>query len=158
MWSFTWRNHNGDRVYTCKPFKAFALPSGDEELIVSTEYMRAFGVFKATSVSGEGTTTVASPSPGGSILIGDIAVSAKKQTGSTLLIEFDDGANTEIIMAPDTTFSAANYAWTPAGRVQSWRDADLKIVTTGAQADVTVTITYVKLKNSLKFGDWNLQR
>jgi len=158
MWSFCWRNPHGKAVHTCKPFTLFKPTNGDEEIIVLTEYLRAYGVMKSVTLTGAGTTTIASPKSGGSILIGDIVVSAKKVAGTTMDIEFDDGADTEIIISPDTVNQSANLAWTPAGRVQGWRDAELKVVTVGSNTDATVTVTYIKLKESITFADWDLLR
>ncbi len=159
MWSFTWRNPiNSHRVYTCKPFDGFRGSDAKEELIISTEYMRAFGVVKSVSITSATTTTIIESRPGGSILIGDIVVSAKKVAGTTLDIEFDDMTNTEIIMSPDTVNQSANIAWTPAGRVQGWRDADLKAVSVGSNTVATITATYVHLKKGLTFSDWDSVR
>lgn len=159
MWSFTWRNpDNAHRVFTCKPYKEYKRPSGQEELLVTAEFSRSFGLFQTVTLTGAATTTIVAPKPGGSILVTDIVVSAKKVASTTLIIEFDDGTNTEVIFAPDTVQQSTNFAWSLAGRLQGWRDAALKVVTTGANTDARVTAVYVPLGNSLVFADWDALR
>lgn len=159
MWSFAWRNPvNSHRIYTGKPYKEYRAFSGEEELLVTSEFARTFSVFKTVTLTGVATTIIASPRPGGSILVTDIVVSAKKVASTTLIVEFDDGTNTEVILAPDTVNQSTNFAWSPAGRLQGWRDGALKVVTTGANTEARVTAVYVPLKGSLVFDDWDALR
>ncbi len=156
MWKFVlsdWKSHKSLDVASVLDYAA--LRADTPPLLVTMSPLLAHGVFKTVQITSGTTTTVASPDPGGSLLITDIVVSAKKVTGTTIDIEFDDGVNTEIFMSPDTVNVAANIAWPIMGRVQGWRDAALKVFTVGANTVASVTVCYVKMPTALDFSEWS---
>ena len=156
MWQFSPSNAlRGTAWYSCRPFKSYSAPLGTEELPIGASFKEAFGVFRAVQITSATTTIVATASPGGSLLMTDLVVSAKKVAGTTLIVEFDDGVNTEIISDPDSVNQSVNFSWTPFGRIQGWTDAAVKVVTTGANTVATVTVGYVKLPDSISFSEWN---
>jgi hypothetical protein len=128
---------------------------GTKKVLITTTPLFAHGVFNAVVLDGAATTTVAVCPSGGSLLITDLVISAKKVANTTLTVRFNDGANTEIIIAPDTIEQSTNFSWSPAGRIHGWRDADLQVVTTGDNTDATVTAGYIKFPTGLVFTEWD---
>ena len=128
-----------------------------KQLVVCTPGM-AHGVFKTVQVTGASTTTVATPVPGGAIVITDVVVSAKKKASATILIQWDDDVpNTEIFMAPDIINAPANIVWQPAGLIQGWKDARIEVVT-DATFDATVTVGYYHIDESIPYSTWDARR
>lgn len=128
-------------------------PSQGPILITETQ-AGSHGVWQSVSVTGASTTIIAQPIPGGAIVITDIVVSSKKKAASTILIQFTDGSNTEVLMAPDIISDTANIVWSPKGLILGWKNARIEVVT-DATFDATVTVGYVKLINSLTFSAWD---
>ncbi len=126
--------------------------------LITIDTMKQHGVFKTTSITSATTTTVATPKAGGSIIVTDLVVSAKKVAGTTLAVEFNDGTDTEIIIDPDSVNQSVNFAWAPNGRIQGWRDASIKVVTTGANTVATVTVGYMHVSTSIKYDEWTAVR
>lgn len=129
-------------------------PYDGERTFVTSSAFLAHGLFKATTLSGAGTTTLASAPPGGSLIITDLVVSAKRANNSTLTVRFSDGTNTETLISPDTVNQSTNFSWVPVGRLHGWLDADLEVVITGS-LDATVTAGYVKISDALVYSEWD---
>lgn len=142
-------------LYVASVLRYTELRSDVPPLLTTMSPLLAHGVFKTVQITSATTTVVASPNPGGSLLVTDIVVSAKKVAGTTIDVEFDDGTNTEIFMGPDTVNVAANIVWPVRGRVQGWKDAALKVVTVGANTVATVVACYVKMPAALDYSEWN---
>lgn len=147
----------GHALHAEQPGSYEDLPRNGAVLVTMGPF-QAHGVFRAMALSGAGTTTLATPPPGGSLLITDLVVSAKKVSSTTLVIEFSDGVNTEVILAPDTVNQSTNFAWSPVGRIQGWEDALLRVITTGANTDAIVTVGYVKNPLSIVHTEWDALR
>ena len=126
-------------------------------MLVTDTPARAHGRWNAVSVTGASTTIVAQALTGGSLIITDIVLLAKKKTASTVLVQFTDGSNTEVIMAPDIVNNPVNIAWSPAGLVRGWKDARIELVT-DATFDCTLTIVYIKLLSGEPFAVWDADR
>lgn len=112
------------------------------------------GVWNSETLSGAATTTIATCPEGGSLIVTDVVISAKKVNSTTLLVCFDDGTNTKIFSAPDTVQQSTNFSWSPVGRVQGWRDANINAVTTGANFDGTVYIGYIIINEGQSYNQW----
>ena len=123
-------------------------------LIVGTPFL-AHGVFNSEVLAGAGTTVVAIPPAGGSLIITDVVISAKKVVGTSIDLRFSDGVTTEVLISPDTVNQSTNFSWVPVGRIQGWRDACVDVVTVGASFEGTVTVGYVKVRKSLDYIDWD---
>lgn len=138
--------------------RTFEAAESTSRMLIVASPLQAHGIFKAVVLTGAATTPIAMPLPGGSIIITDLIISAKKVASTTLTIRFSDGSNTEIILDPDTINQSTNFAWSPNGRIQGWEDAALEVVTTGANTDATVTAGYMKLEKSITYLEWDAFR
>jgi len=112
------------------------------------------GVWNSEIIAGAGTTTIATCPEGGSLIVTDVVVSAKKVNTTTLNLIFDDGANTKTIASPDTVQQSTNFSWSPTGRVQGWVDADINAVTTGPNFDGIVYVGYIIVATGLTYNQW----
>lgn len=129
------------------------------DVLITESTFREHGAWKAAQIVTATTTTITAPAASGSLVVTDIVVSAKKVNNTTLDIEFDDGANTEIIISPDTINNPVNFSWSPGGRIQGWKDAALKVVTGGAGTpSVSITVGYLKVPTGLPFTEWDALR
>lgn len=158
MWRIVLVNKDNHAFHSERVQTHRALSEENNETLVAMSPLLVHGVFKAVTLSGAATTIIASPKPNGSLILTDLVISAKKVAGTTLTIEFDDGANTEVIVSPDTINQSVNFSWSPVGRLQGWRGAALKVTTVGANTDATVTAGYVKNPESLVYADWDALR
>lgn len=147
----------GSDVHIEKPYDGFERIVDDTYLLSTTDPYRSHGVFQTAALTGATTTTIIEAEEAGSIVLTDLVVSAKKKAASTLTIQFNDGTNQAVLVAPDTVESAVNLSWSPQGRIQGWRDAYIEAITTGA-ADVTITAGYVRVAVGLPFGEWDAHR
>ena len=125
-------------------------------LVVETA-ARAHAVWNSVSVTAASTTIITQPISGGSIIITDIVLSAKKKAASTVLVQFTDGSNTEVLIAPDIINAPVNLSWSPQGLIQGWLDARLELVT-DATFDATLTVGYIRVLKSDTFAVWDGNR
>lgn len=130
---------------------------GEITALVTVNPLQAHGVFKAVSRVDEGTTTIITPDPSGSILLTDIMISATKVNASTAELLFDDDTNSETLFKADMTNGEMFFSHTFAGRMQGWRNARFDLTTVNG-SDVYVTVGYVKLEKSLVYSEWNSLR
>ena len=132
------------------PEKASGLESG----LIVANVGTAFGTFKAATRTTLGTTTIATPDPGGSIVVTWIAVSGEKQAGSTVEVQFTDGSDTVTLMLMSQVDAPPNLAISFPSRVQGWQDAQIDMITSGA-GDATVSIGYFKVPVGIPFAEWD---
>jgi hypothetical protein len=125
-------------------------------LVVETA-ARAHASWNAVTVTSASTTVVAQPLTNGGIIITDIVLSAKKKTASTVKVQFTDGSNTEVLIAPDIVNSPANISWSPQGLIKGWKDARVELVT-DATFDCTLTLGYIKTLGEPAFAVWDAER
>ena len=137
--------------------RSLVKPNQGDVLVVESQ-ARTHGVFKTVQIAGASTNTVATPVPGGAIVITDIVVSAKKKASSTILVQWDDDVpNTEVMLAPDIVNNPANIVWQPAGLIRGWKDARVEVVT-DATFDATVTVGYYHIDEALTYESWDALR
>ena len=148
---------SGHDVHVDNPYNGFERIVDDKFILSTTDPYRSHGVFQTATLTGAATQTIIMPEGTGSVIITDLVIAAKKKAASSLTIQFNDGANTAVLVAPDTIESAVNFSWAPQGRIQGWRAAYLEAITTGA-ADVTITIGYIRVESSLIFAEWDAIR
>lgn len=149
---------SGVALHTERPYNSFERVETDAVFLVTTDPYRTHGTFQTATLSSATTTTITSPEGNGSIIITDVVIGAKKVSSTTLILQFNDGANQAVIISPDTINQSVNLAWSPQGRIQGWRNAAVEVVTTGANTDATVTVGYMKIESGLLFAEWDAIR
>jgi len=122
-------------------------------LVIETA-ARAHAVWNSATVTSASTTILAQPISGGSLIITDIVLSAKKKAASTVKVQFTDGGDTKVLIAPDIINNPANLSWSPQGLIRGWKDARLELVT-DATFDATLTVAYIKVLNADTFAVWS---
>lgn len=130
---------------------------GDEPILVNSTLARAHGVFASATRGSAGTTVIVQPSLNQEIVMTDLMLSAEKQAGSTVTIQWTDGANTVVIFIADTVDAPVTLAIPFAGRWQGWKDARLELVT-DTNGNVTVAVGYYKVETGITFAEWNGRR
>lgn len=149
----------GLSLHTEKPYNGFERIVDDKLMLSFTDPYRSHGTFKTEQIITPTTTTIVSPEGNGSIIITDIVVSAKKVNNTTLTLEFNDGANSAVILSPDTINEPVSFSWAPQGRIQGWQGADIQVVTGGAGTPAaTVMVGYIKVRTGLLFAEWDAFR
>lgn len=159
MWSFALRNPvSNKRIYSGQPWRAFQKALGDEEILITGDYVTAFSTFQSVTRSTGGTTTVVTPRPNGSIAVIDVLVSATKVNSATVSLVFDDDTDSEILFTASTNNQPVSFgAWPVKGRCQGWRDARLDFVTVNSTV-AFITVVYMHLPMGLVFADWDALR
>lgn len=132
-------------------------PKDGNILIVDT-LAGAHGVWKTAQITTQTTTTIVSPIPGGAITVTDVLFSGKKVTNATADIQFSDGTNTEIFMAPDMSNAPANVPFSPKGGFPGWKDGAVQVVTAGANPTITITVVYFHVTEGLSYSEWDATR
>ena len=131
----------------------------DAPAIVVMDDRLAHGVFKSGSQSGAGTTVIATPDAGGSLLLSDLLVSTDKQNATSVEIRFNDGTRAERIALFDTSNAPVTLPVSFTGKWQGWQDAWLEVVNTGA-VESTVSVGYCQVPRtlSLEYTKWDAER
>lgn len=127
-------------------------------VLVTESQARSHGVWKTAQITTQTTTTVAAARPGDAIVITDVVISAKKVNNATADVQFSDGSNTEIFASPDMNTNPVNQAFSPQGFFGGWKDADIQVVTAGANPIITVLIGYYHISGALEFSQWDALR
>jgi len=148
---------DGVAIQSRAPLAPFQPAKTEDEILITSDFVRAFGVFRAAARITAGTTTIVTPPASGSILLTDLMISGEKQAGSTTSVQFTDGTDTVTIFLASQVDAPPQIAIPFAGRFQGWKDAQIDMVTSGA-GDATVTIGYVKVPNGLPFDEWDAYR
>ena len=138
-------------------FHHFPSPVTGEPTLVVMSPSQAHGHFKSATRTTTGTTIIAQPRPGLSLMVTDIIVSGEKQAGSDITVQFEDGTNTEILVIINQVDSSPNLSPNLNSYFRGWKDARVELVTGGA-GDGTVTIGYVHSKDALTFAEWDAER
>ena len=129
----------------------------DIQILVAGTPAQFHGTFKSATRSGAGTTTLVTPNSNGSILITDVVISGEKTNSTTTIVQFTDGGDTVVLFNATQTDAPVNLAIPFVGRVQGWRDAQVDMVTDGAN-ETTVLVCYMKLPEGLPFAEWDALR
>lgn len=150
---------DGADLHVEQPYDGFHRITNDTNLLVVTDPYRTHGAFQTAQIITPTTTTVVAPEGDGSLVITDIVVSAKKVNNTSLTLQFSDGVNTAVILAPDTINEPVSFSWAPQGRIQGWRNAAIQVITglAGTPA-VTVTVGYMRAPTGLLFAEWDAHR
>ena len=130
---------------------------GDQHVLVSCTPPSIHGTFKSATRASAGTTSITTPTAGGSLLITDILISGEKAASATTEVRFTDDTNNVTIFLTQQVDFAANLGVGFQGRVQGWKDARIDMITTGTQ-DVTVLVCYTKVPEGLPFAEWDALR
>ncbi len=159
MWSFALRNPvNSLRLFSSQVWKEQMRPTGKEEVLIVESYLTAFSTFKAVAPTAQGTTVIATPRPGGSIVATDILLAVKKKNLAVVTLRFSDGTNSEVLYLADISNAELYLSHSFKGRAQGWKDARLELVIATADVDVNCSMFYMKLPTALDFADWDALR
>ena len=128
--------------------------------LVIEQHARTHSVFKSTTFTDAGTTTLITPPSGFSIILADFIISAEKVAAGKVTIRFTDGTNTEDIMTAHTLDAPVNLAFSPQGRWEGWVDAKIDVITVGTNIDGTVSVGYyfVVAEAALDYDAWLARR
>ena len=124
---------------------------------VTTTEPKQHGVFRSVTSTTQTTTEIAAPLAGGSIVVTDLLITTNKAANGILTLRFSDGSNT-INLAAFPVDLAVNQQLALVGLFRGWVDADLQMVTSGANFDATVTAGYMKAPDGLPFNEWDALR
>ena len=124
---------------------------------VTTTGPKQHGVFRAVTSTTQTTTEIAAPLAGGSIVVTDLLITTNKAANGILTLRFSDGSNT-INLAVFPVDIAVNQNLALVGLFRGWVDADLQMVTSGANFDATITAGYMKAPDGLPFDEWDARR
>ena len=141
---------NGAVLHAAQPFDLHTI-------LVTTGYFETHGVFKTAQITTATTTDIASPSLGGYLIVTNILLSAEKQNGGTVIVEFDDGVNTEILYSAVLTNSAVNISVSIPHGWRGWENASVKVVSNSV-SPTSITIGYVKLIGGDAYAAWDARR
>lgn len=121
--------------------------------VITTEGGR-HGVFKSTSRTTAGTSTISEPELNGSLILTDLIVSSDKTNASTITIRFTDDTNTVNVAVFDSGNAPVATAISFTGLWQGWKNARLEMVTV-ANVTATAALGYLKLDTGLQYADWD---
>ena len=107
------------------------------------------------------TVDIVTPDVSESIFITDVLVSSsKKVAGSTIILQFYDGTNTEKIMEMEGASAPIEFSHAFAGGLPGWKDAILQVITDQAAMYVVTLVTYIKVSEDLTktYSEWSADR
>lgn len=132
----------------------------EEHVLLITTIPEHYGVFKSQKFTATGTIKIAEPEGNGSIRLSDLMVSFEKKTLAEVTIQFNDGANTELVWFGDMQDAPISFGISFTGKWQGWRSAWVEVVVAGAALDGSVGIGYIKHNkgDSLPYNEWNSRR
>ena len=107
------------------------------------------------------TVDIVTPDVSESIFITDVLVtSSKKAAGSTIILQFYDGTNTEKIMEMEGASAPIEFSHAFAGGLPGWKDAILQVITDQAAMYVVTLVGYVKVSEdqTKTYNDWSEDR
>ena len=144
---------DGKSIHFCDAY------GGGEPLTINATYAQVHGLFKSVTRITEGTSMLAQPDAGGSLILTDLLISTSKFALSSMSIVFTDGINTVNIFTGDSNNAPVSVFIPFAGRWQGWAGARLELITVG-MVIATAAVGYLKVphQQSLKFPEWNALR
>ena len=107
------------------------------------------------------TINIVTPLPNESILLTDLIItSSRKVSTSTLIVQFCDGINTEILTEMEGATSPIEFSHSFSGGLRGWKDAILQVVTDQIAVNVTTLVGYVKIPARLTktYNVWDSER
>lgn len=129
----------------------------NEIVMVTTSGPQRHGVFKAVTSTTQTTTIISAPDKLGAIIVTDLLITTNKAANGVLTLRFSNGVDT-INLGVFPTDLAVNQSIAFVGLFRGWQDANLEMVTSGANFDATVTVGYMKSPNGLLFSEWDALR
>lgn len=142
---------SGQELYIAKQ-------NGDKVLITQT-HAQIEGRFKSAVLTDAGTITIVEPLSGGCITLTDMILASDKTEGATIIVQFNDGTNTETIVNTDMSDAPVNIAINFTGYWHGWRDAWLElIISGGTNPSASCAVGYFKLHNSMLYSEWDALR
>lgn len=141
---------DGTDLHCIKPFD-------NHNLLATSNFFEAHGVFRTAIISTATTTNIAEPGLGGFIVVTNILLSAEKKNGGTVAVTFDDGTNTETLFSAILTEIGVQASVNLPHGWRGWADGAIKVVTNSTAA-ISITVGYVKLNDGEQFSVWNARR
>ncbi len=143
-----------------KPLDVHAGIDGKPVLVV--ESLARLEVHWQTAViTGSTTTTIIEAKPGESVMLTDLIItSTKKVANLDIIVQFDDGTNTIIMLDIEGATAPVNFSHAFSGGVKGWKNASLEVVTDQAVINVTVMIGYLHISKdlTLTYDQWDAAR
>ncbi|KKL14079.1 hypothetical protein LCGC14_2519320, partial [marine sediment metagenome] len=109
-----------------------------EIVAVQTSGPQRHGVFKAVTSTTQTTTIITAPAKLGAIVVTDLLITTNKAANGIITIRFSD-SSTDINIGVFPVDLAVNQSIAFVGLFRGWQDAQLEMVTSGANFDATVT-------------------
>ena len=134
--------------------------AGAESHLVVENHARIQTVFKVAGTTAAATTIVAAPRKGFAISITDLIVNQDKVAAGSIIIQFTDGTNTEIIVQAKTKDATFSMAHGFVGKMDGWKDARVEMISAGTNPNTNVTVIFQNLQGAgvLSFADWDARR
>jgi hypothetical protein len=129
---------------------------GNPTLAVTDHYWNKTR-FKSETRTGAGTSTIASPTTGGAIMLTDMIISTDKVANSQLTVFFDDATRQVNLYDGYANDAPINFAIGFRGGWTGWKDAALKM-TTLAVIKATVAMGYIKTPEGVCYTEWDALR
>ena len=132
-----------------------------QSILVAESLVRLNSVWRSGINDAAETIDVVTPALNESILIVDLIItSSKKVAGSTIILQFHDGTNTEKIMEIEGASAPVEFSHSFAGGLIGWKDAILQVITDQAAMYVVTLVGYVKIFESLTktYDEWKNSR
>lgn len=107
------------------------------------------------------TNNIVTPRVNESILITDLLItSSKKVALSTIILQFNDGTNTEKIMEIEGASAPVEFSHAFVGGLSGWKDAVLQVITDQAAMNVVTLVGYVRVSKKLtkSYSEWEADR
>ena len=103
-----------------------------EQTIITASNHNINGKFKTALRTSAGTTIIATPKLGRSIILTDIIISASKAAGSTATVRFYDGTNSQNIIQLLLADAPIALSIPLIGKWKGWLNAQIELVTVGS--------------------------
>lgn len=129
----------------------------EHTVLMSATERQQHGVWKVANRTTAGTTIITAPFASGALLVTDLILSTDKVAGSSVQLQFTDGANTEVIALFDSANAPVSLSISINGRLHGWKDARLEMVTVNA-VDASIMVGYMKIKSVQDFNEWDSER
>ena len=130
-----------------------------DPILVHTTHANRYGHFAAGTRTGAGTTTIIAARGNDAIVLTDLIMTCDRVNGATATVNVTGGGNTVAIISADVTDSAVSLAIAFAGRWETWRAAQVDLVTVGA-VTATVSLGYYRIpwNYARSYSKWNAER
>tara|TARA_Y100000310_G_scaffold343762_1_gene452906 strand:- start:2281 stop:2742 length:462 start_codon:yes stop_codon:yes gene_type:complete len=133
---------------------------GTEQHLIVETHARISSHWKVASTTSAATTVIVQPKAGGSIVVTDIIAVQNKVASGSLIIQFTDGTNTEILFEGSSADAPIVLSHAFSGRMDGWQDARVEMISAGTNPTTNVIVVYFHLKGIgvKSYGDWDGER